>query len=174
MKTASLLFIPLTFCVSTNFVFTQNGATSGQTFPQIEDGFVSAAEQALVPAAEAMPKAKYSFAPTNGQFKGTRTFADMVKHVAVSNYGMASAILHQKPPIKLETDADLNAITGKAEIVKFLKGSFEFLHQALGTINEKNATELIESPDSPNKPLSRLEVAGRATSYCWNHYGQWI
>src|SRR5437870_4094951 len=32
--------------------------------------------------AEAMPETKYSFAPTDGNFKGIRTFAEQVKHVA--------------------------------------------------------------------------------------------
>jgi len=32
-------------------------------------------ESQFVPAAEAMPQNKYSFAPTNGEYKGVRTFA---------------------------------------------------------------------------------------------------
>jgi len=33
-------------------------------------------ERDFVSAAEAMPEDKYSFAPTNGEFKGVRTFAN--------------------------------------------------------------------------------------------------
>jgi len=50
-----------------------------------------------VPAADAMPEDKYSFAPTNGEFKGVRTFAQQVKHVAATNYLVASGILAEKP-----------------------------------------------------------------------------
>ncbi len=67
----------------------------------------------------------------------------------------------------------MDAIRGKAEIVKFLQGSFEFLRKALNSINERNEAELIKSPDS-NKPLAKLEVADRAVTHCWNHYGQLI
>ena len=37
-------------------------------------------EHDLVPLAEAMPAAQYDFAPTHGEFKGVRTFAEQVKH----------------------------------------------------------------------------------------------
>ena len=152
----------------------QQQSSLGRTqFSEVEDHYLSGAEHAVVRVAEAMPDDKYSFAPTNGEFKGVRTFRDMVKHVAVSNYGMASAILHEKPPIKLETQADVDAIATKADILKFLNGSFDFLHKALGSINEKNETELIRSPDS-DKPLAKLEVADRAITHCWDHYGQLV
>lgn len=175
MRIATLLFSLISVCILSNSGFAQHGGSGGaQSFSQTQDVFVSAAEEALVPVAEAMPEAKYSFAPSNGQFKGVRTFGNMVKHAALANYGLASAILHQDPPVRLQTQADVDAIATKADIVKFLKGSFEFLHKAVLTIDEKNATELITSPDSPNKPLPRIEVAERATSHCWNHYGQLI
>jgi hypothetical protein len=174
MTIAKLLLVLVTLFASTTVVFAQHDtSTERMTLPQIEDRFVSAAEHSLVPLAEAMPEDKYSFAPTNGQFKGVRTFAEMVKHVAASNYGMASAILHENPPVKLDTDADVDAITTKADIVKFLKGSFDFLHKALSSINEKNETDPIQSPDS-DKPLSRLEVADRALNHCWDHHGQLV
>jgi hypothetical protein len=174
LQTRGLLYTFVTLVASSSIALTQH-ATLGEhaTLAQIEDHYVTDAEHNLVPLAEAMPEDKYSFAPTNGQFKGVRTFAEMVKHVAVANYGMASAILHENPPVKLDSDADVGAITGKAEIVKFLKGSFEFLHKALNSINEQNETELIRSPDS-DKPMARLEVADRAVSHCWDHSGQLV
>src|SRR6266571_2398840 len=43
-------------------------------------------EQQVVSAAEAMPEDKYSFAPTNGEFKGVRTFAEEVKHIGFANH----------------------------------------------------------------------------------------
>lgn len=171
MKVANLLVALL---ILSTIAIAQHATSSEHlNVSQLEDRFVSAAEHALVPIAEAMPEDKYSFAPTNGQFKGVRTFAEMVKHVAVSNYGMAAAILHESPPVKLDSYADVDAIAGKAKIVRFLKGSFAFLHKALSTISEKNETEQIHSPDS-DKPLARLEVADRAITHCWDHYGQLV
>jgi hypothetical protein len=174
MKTVGWLSISIILFGFNSLALAQHSeSTQRTTLSQIEDHYIDGAERALMSMVEAMPDDKYSFAPTNGEFKGVRTFADMVKHVAASNYGMASAILHENPPIKLETQADVDAIKGKAEIVKFLKGSFEFLHKALNSINERNETELIKSPDS-SAPLARLEVADRAVTHCWDHYGQLV
>ena len=172
MKSVSVLFALLSMMLAPT-LFAQHGTSMQSSFSQIEDHYANAAEHALVPVAEAMPENKYGFAPTNGEFKGVRTFANMLKHAAASNYGMAAAILHEKPPVKLETQADLDAIATKADIVKFLQGSFDFLRKALGSINENNETDLIQSPDS-DKPLARLEAADRAVTHCWNHYGQLV
>ena len=89
-------------------------------------------------AAEAMPEDKYSFAPTTGEFKGVRTFAQQVKHVAAVNYMIGAAILEQKPPVELGGENGPDSITAKADIVKFLKDSFAYLHKAAASINEKN------------------------------------
>lgn len=56
-------------------------------------------ESQFIPAAEAMPEDKYSFAPTNGEYKEVRTFALQVKHVAAANCGFYSAILANNPPL---------------------------------------------------------------------------
>ena len=39
----------------------------------------------ITSVAEAMPADKYSFQPTEGQFKGVRTFGQQVKHLAATN-----------------------------------------------------------------------------------------
>src|SRR5664279_5847239 len=55
------------------------------TFASVLDHQLSGTEKTVVPAAEAMPEDKYSFAPTQGEFKGVRTFGAEVKHMAVAN-----------------------------------------------------------------------------------------
>jgi hypothetical protein len=57
-----------------------------RTVSQVVDFWVTNTEQLVVPAAEAMPEARYSFAPSNGEFSGVRTFAEQVKHLAAANY----------------------------------------------------------------------------------------
>src|SRR6202166_3353139 len=57
-----------------------------KTLSQIVDSATSRLERDFVPAAEAMPEDKYSFAPTNGEFKGVRTFAEQVKHIGFANH----------------------------------------------------------------------------------------
>jgi DinB superfamily len=160
-------------------LFAWNSAAFGQdsksnkdtTVSQIEDNLVGRVERALVRTADAMPEDKFSFAPTNGEFKGVRTFADQVKHVAGSNYSMAAAVLREKLPADVEKSFD--SMNSKAEIMKGLTDSFAYLHKALSSINEKNETELIKSPDS-EKPLARLEVADLALWHNWQHYGQMV
>jgi len=63
---------------------------------QALDRSVSNVDNEFVPAADAMPEDKYSFVPTTGEFKGVRTFAQQVKHVAAVNYILAAAILEEK------------------------------------------------------------------------------
>jgi hypothetical protein len=49
------------------------------------DKELSLVEEQVVGAADAMPEDKYSFAPTNGEFKTVRNFGDQVKHIAAAN-----------------------------------------------------------------------------------------
>src|SRR3954469_23794647 len=91
-------------------------------------------EQEVVSAADAMPEDKYSFAPTNGEFKGVRTFAEQVKHVAAVNYVFGSAVLGEKPPVDTGGESGPDSIKSKAEIMKFLKDSFVYLHKSLSSI----------------------------------------
>jgi hypothetical protein len=42
-------------------------------------------EEVIVSAADAMPADKYGFAPADGEFKGVRTFGQMVKHLSATN-----------------------------------------------------------------------------------------
>src|SRR5205823_870371 len=58
-------------------------------------------EREFVGAAEAMPEDKYNFTPSSlnisgSDYKGVRTFAEQVKHVATTNYEFFSAALGEK------------------------------------------------------------------------------
>src|ERR1700732_724538 len=59
----------------------QGQAAQAQPAPSVAstaDAEVSIIERELVALAEAMPEDKYNYAPTNGEFKGVRTFAVQV------------------------------------------------------------------------------------------------
>src|ERR1017187_7035421 len=71
---------------------------SAPTIASVMEVQLKIVESQFVPAAEAMPEDKYSFAPTNGKYKGVRSFALEVKHVATANFVFYSAILGQTPP----------------------------------------------------------------------------
>jgi hypothetical protein len=147
--------------------------TERHTVSQIEDHSVTMVEGEFVPAADAMPEDKYSFAPANGEFKGVRTFAQQVKHVAAVNYLIGAAILEEKPPVELGSENGPDSITSKADIMKFLKDSFAYLHKALASINEKNQTDPIKSPFGSGK-VPRLGIANVALWHPFDHYGQMV
>ncbi|HEY3972746.1 MAG TPA: DinB family protein [Candidatus Sulfotelmatobacter sp.] len=144
-----------------------------RTVTQILDNSVLNMEHEFVPAAEAMPEDKYNFAPTNGEFKGVRTFAEQVKHVAAVNYMLGAALLEQKPPVELGGESGPNSIASKAEILKFLKESFEYVHKAIATINEKNLAGTVKSPFGEGA-VSRLGVATIVVAHGFNGYGQMV
>src|SRR5262249_17109526 len=65
---------------------------------QVTDDWVTKLEKQLVDVAEAMPADKYPFAPTNGEFKGVRTFGQQLKHAAAANYILAASALGEPTP----------------------------------------------------------------------------
>jgi len=140
---------------------------------QILDRVVSNTEEEFVPAAEAMPEDKFGFAPSNGEFKGVRTFAQQIKHVAAVNYEVGAALLEEKPPMELNGEAGPASITSKADIIKYLKGSFAYVHKAVATINESNLTDTVRSPFGEGK-VTRLGLATAISWHAYDHYGQMV
>src|SRR5262245_8406092 len=106
-------------------------AAQDKTVGQVLDSDVKMIEGEFVSAAEAMPEDKYAYAPTNGEFKGVRTFADQIKHVAAVNYLVGAAILGEKPPVDTGGESGPAAMKSKADIVAFAKKSFEYAHKAV-------------------------------------------
>ena len=155
--------------------FAQAGKSDDhKTVSQIEDRAVESVEGRFVPAAEAMPEDKYSFAPTNGEFKGVRTFAQQIKHVASVNYMIGAAILEEKSPVDVGNgESGPDSITTKADIMKFTKDSFAYLHKALASINEHNQTDQIKSPFGEGK-VTRMGIANLVLWHCFDHYGQMV
>ncbi len=72
-------------------------SVSTATPAQVVNQLLNMVEHDIVPLAEAMPADKYDFAPTNGDFKGVRTFGDQVKHLVRANYYMFGAAASMKP-----------------------------------------------------------------------------
>jgi uncharacterized damage-inducible protein DinB len=144
-----------------------------RTVQMVLDHTVLNLEYEFVPAADAMPEDKFGFAPTNGEFKGVRTFAEQIKHVAAVNYELAAAILEQKPPVDIADESGPASITSKADVMKYLKESFEYVHKAIATINEKNVVETVRSPFGEGK-VSRMGLAISVASHGYDHYGQMV
>lgn len=144
-----------------------------RTVTQILDHIVSNLEMEFIPAAEAMPEDKFGFAPTNGEFKNVRTFAQQIKHVAAVNYELGAALLEQKPPVDIGEEAGPASITSKADIIKYLKDSFVYVHKAIATINETNLVGTVRSPFGEGW-VSRLGLATAVSSHGYDHYGQMV
>jgi hypothetical protein len=144
-----------------------------RTVSQVLDATVSNVEHEFVPAADAMPEDKYGFAPTSGEFKGVRTFGQQIKHVAAVNYIFAAAILEQKPPVNTGDEDGPASITSKSDIMKFLKDSFEYVHKAVATINDKNLVATVKSPFGEGS-VTRLGLATSVSAHCFDHYGQMV
>ena len=140
---------------------------------QVLERVIANTEEEFVPAAEAMPEDKFGFAPTNGEFKGVRTFAQQVKHVAAVNYEVGAALLEEKSPVELNGEAGPASITTKADIVKLLKESFAYVHKAIATINESNLTDTVRSPFGEGK-VTRLGLACAVSWHAYDHYGQMV
>ncbi len=149
------------------------GKDEHRTVTQVLDQSVSNAEHEFVPAAEAMPEDKFGFAPTSGEFKGVRTFAEQIKHVAAVNYIYGAAILTEKPPVDVGEESGPASIKTKAEIITYLKDSFAYVHKSIQTINEKNLVEPVKSPFGEGS-VTRLGVATSVGAHCFNHYGQMV
>jgi uncharacterized damage-inducible protein DinB len=142
-----------------------------RTVTEVLDHTVSNLEREFIPAAEAMPEDKFDFAPTNGEFKGVRTFAQQIKHVAAVNYELGAAILEEKPPVDVADEEGPASITSKADVLKFLKDSFAYVHKAIETINEKNVVGTVKSPFGEAR-VTRLGLAAAVGSHGYDHYGQ--
>jgi uncharacterized damage-inducible protein DinB len=144
--------------------------TNNRSVGQELDVWVSNLEKQLVPAADAMPEDKYVFAPTNGEFEGVRTFAQQIKHLAASNYILASAVLGEKPPHGESDESAPDSLKNKAEIMAYLRGSFAYLHRAAAVINEKNETETIGSMQNRTRPGLVVDALVHSS----DHYGQMV
>jgi hypothetical protein len=151
----------------------QNAAAKPATVSSVLDSAVGTVEREFVPAAEAMPEDKYSFAPTSGEFKGVRTFSQQVKHVAAVNYILGAAILVEKIPVDVGGENGPDSVKSKAEIVKFLKESFAYLHKAVSSVNETNELGSIKMPFGEGN-TTKLDMATLSTAHCFDHYGQMV
>ena len=148
-------------------------AVTGQALSagQVLDHSLTNLEQEFVPAAEAQAEDKFGFAPTGGEFKGVKTFAEQVRHVASANYMFAAGILGEKPPADLGGENGPEALKTKAEILKYLKDSFAYAHKAFAGITAANATATIPAPWGKGT-ATRLGLATLTVAHGFDHYGQ--
>jgi hypothetical protein len=137
--------------------------------------FLNLGQTLIASAADAMPADKYGFAPTDGEFKGVRTFGQQIKHLAATNHILAAAALGEQPPADAGDEVGPERVRTKAEILDYLNGSFAHLGKAIDAIGEKNAA-VKSSPISPLKgaEATRLALTVESLIHAFDHYGQMV
>jgi uncharacterized damage-inducible protein DinB len=180
MKTTTRIALILLICslsgISTRAQQGPPQSAQPPTITSVLDTQVTIVEFEIVATAQAMPEDKYSFAPTNGNFKGVRTFAQQVKHIATANNRFAEAITGQAPPTAPDEGLTSNgpdAIQTKDQIVQYLKESFAHLHKATATINAENAVTPLKDPAVPFLRTA-MSLAMFACTHAMDHYGQMV
>lgn len=138
------------------------------------DRQISSIEKQVTEVAEAMPEEKYNFSPESlnipgSDYKGVRTFAVEVKHVAASNYFLWSPVTGDKIPEEIKDGNGPENLKTKAEILKFLKDSFALGHKAAATLTTENMLQ----PAARSKN-TRLHMVTFAIGHAFNHYGQMV
>jgi hypothetical protein len=129
-------------------------------------------ERSFVPLAEAMPADKYGFAPTAGEFKGVRTFAQQVSHAANAIYASSAAVLGIELPPELVGDENGPAtLKTKEDVIAYLKGAIVQAHKAVATLTESNLSDEVKANWGK---ASRLFMADLMIWHSYDHYGQMV
>jgi len=132
---------------------------------QIYGKLLGLVEKEFVSAAEAMPDDKFNFAPTQGEFKGVRTFGGQLKHVAEANWYFFGGNMSDAEG-KAKTDA-IEKLTTRAEILQALKDSFAQAHTYVDGITPENAFVTTEHG-------TRAGMASFGIEHMMDHYGQMV
>ena len=131
-------------------------------------------EQQILAVAEAMPESKFTFSPESlnipgSDYKGVRTFATEVKHIAASNYAIWSGLTGEKFPKDYMGGDGPENLKSKAEIIQFLKDSFALGHRAAASLTTENMLHNVGNGKS-----SHLRLAVFGVEHAFDHYGQMV
>ncbi|SEW43983.1 DinB superfamily protein [Chitinophaga sp. YR573] len=131
-------------------------------------------ENDILTTAEAMPESRFNFTPEslnieNSTFKGVRTFAGQIMHLATDNILIWSAITGDSVRADIEDVNGPKSIKTKKDIIEYLKSSFTIGRKAISTLTNQNAMDMI---DFRWRKLPRLDLAFYALTHANEHYGQ--
>src|SRR5438067_5325995 len=120
-------------------------------------------------AAEKMPESDYGFKP--GSTPEARTFAQVIDHIAQSQFGQCAAIKGVPNPMQgKQLEQELKT---KADVTKALAESFALCDTAFAKLTDENATEMIKQGQNEVTRAAALygvivhgnEMAGTAYVY---------
>lgn len=167
MKTIRIFCIALLCCLATSGMRTFAQATTQAVPADTYNHLMTMVEKQIVDTADAMPADKYNFAPTQGEFKGVRTYGQQVKHLAESNYYFFQ---NWNVPGFVK-DEDIEKLTSKDDIMKALKDSFIFAHSAISTMTAANAFTI---EGTEKRKWTRAGMASFCIAHSMDHYGQMV
>jgi DinB superfamily len=156
-------FLALPLCAQTGEI--------AKTIADSVGGPLKLAEGQLLSIAEAMPEGKYSFVPTAGKFDDARSFGEQVKHVGCSQFAFFNEIEGKTPPAECEKGGPSKAAT-KAELIQYLRDSFDYGNNVLEAVNAQTALMRVEGRYAG--PNTRLGIAVTAVWHITDHYGQLV
>ncbi|MFI5130181.1 MAG: DinB family protein [Chitinophagales bacterium] len=167
MKVISFFIFYLTF-ISSCLGQTSISSAIERQFNKIENDILT--------TAQAMPEDKFNFTPENLQiknsdFKGVRTFAGQIMHIATDNILIWSAITGDSVRADIEDVNGPKSIKTKKDIIEFLKSSFAIGRKAISTLTTQNAMDMM---DFRWRKLPRLDLAFYALTHANEHYGQMV
>ncbi len=129
---------------------------------------LSGMEKEFVDAVEAMPEDKFNFVPpaTAGEFKGVRTFAGQVRHVAEINYYFFGGTDVTEATLKAKEEAS-DKLSSQADVVKALKDSFVLAHTFVDGTTGDNAFVMTTNG-------TRAGMTAFGLAHMMDHYGQLV
>lgn len=117
----------------------------------------------IVNAAEKMPEAEYAFRPD----PASRSFGEILGHIADSNYLFCSFVLGEKNPApNIEKTK-----TTKAELMSSLRDAFAYCSPAYSALTDQNAHETVKAF---GQERNRLGVLWFNASHNAEHYGNLV
>ena len=149
-------------------------STQAPTISSVVDRDINGVEELIVNAAEAMPENKFNFTPAalnipGADYKGVRSFAGEVKHIAASNWLIWSSLTGDTLPEGLKDGNGPTNLQSKGDIIKFLRDSYALGHRAAATLTAEN---MLQSPAKSKS--TRLRLAEFGVAHAYDHYGQMV
>lgn len=162
--------------ISCFFVINLCNAQQSVSFTTAIERQFNKIESDIVSSAQAMPEDKFYFTPENlhiqnSDFKGVRTFAGQIMHLATDNILIWSAITGDSIRADVTDVNGPKSITTKTDILKYLQSSFDEGRKAISMVTEKNAMDMIEFR---GRNLPKLDLAFYALTHANEHYGQMV
>lgn len=171
MKSLNLLLVVGSFLlIPSAAVAQQREPPPPKTIPDSINLIWKSMEQDFTSLAEAMPEDKWSFKPTQGEFKKVRTFGEQVKHVACGNEAWARQMAAEKPPARCDLGGP-NPAKSKAEIMAYLRDSFAMVDKAIA---DTGADNLLHPNPGQYWGSNRLSALTATVWHISDHYGQLV